>query len=199
MIKKTIMRDGSQGRTTIAIIAAAIVEWKDSKGWSRETVAEAVISHFYDLQPKGLPGISFSLTGAGDEYQRMHVNANKLFRWLDDLTKENNLLPANFAAFLLGAMPVELRTKTVNIILASSGIDMSAKPITPVPPTRPLDILENVLAESAEAAKSLAALVDGIEPGELEHAQHTLTMGIAAMQNAKRVIESQLIGSKQHG
>lgn len=192
MNSNQFMRGDSQGRTTIAIIAAAIVEWKDSKGWSRETVADAIIRHFYNLQPKGLPGISFNLNSSDDEYQRMHVNANKLFRWLDDITKDGNL-PANLAVYLLGALPVELRTKTINTLLLTGGIDMSAKPIVQADPARPLDMLESVLAESAEAAKALAALVDGVDPGELEHAQHTLSMALIAMQSAKRVIDAQLV------
>ncbi len=194
MIVKSIMRDSYHERTLIAIIAAAIVEWKDSKGWSRETVADKIISHFYDLQPKGLPGISFNLNSSGDEYQRMHVNANKLFRWLDEITKDGTL-PSNMCVYLLGALPVDLRTKTVNNLMALGGINMTAKPVLHADPDHPLEMLENVLTESAEATKALAALVDGVDPGELEHAQHTLSMAIAAMQSAKRVIDAQLMGA----
>ncbi|WP_025873031.1 toxin YdaT family protein [Methylobacillus glycogenes] len=180
----------------IAVLAAAIAEWKNAQGWSRETVANEVVKHFHDRHPNGLPGLEFQIETAGDEYTRLHSNANKLFRWLDDFTKESNLLHVNLVPYLLGALPMELRTKTINTFLTMGSISMSAKPVAYVHPTKPLEMLEVVLADTAEASKAIAALVDGVDPGELEHAQHTLTLAIHSLQSSKAVIDCLLSGKQ---
>lgn len=190
------MRDNFHGQTMVAVLAAAVAEWKNSQGLSRETVTDAVSKHFHAHHPKGLQGVEFQMTGSGDEYTRMHSNANKLFRWLDDLTKEGNLLPVNLVPYLLGALPMQLRTKTINTLLSMGSISMSAKPVGYVHPTKPLEMLEVVLTDTAEVSKALAALVDGIDPGELEHAQQTLTLAINSLQSSKAVIDCLLSGKQ---
>jgi len=194
------MRDKSQ-RTLIAIIADAIVEWKDRSGWSRETVADNIIenyfSHFPDAASRpdmGLPGIAFLPPKHGDTYTRMHSNANKLFRWLDELTKDKGLLPANFIPVLISSLPGDLRLKTVNAILSMYAINMTAKPMASGKHQDTLAMLEATLQDTSEASKSIAALLDGIDPGELEHALHMLTNAISTLNAGKHFVESLMIG-----
>lgn len=196
MSQQMSLRDSSHSRTVVAALAAAMTDWKDSNAWSRESVADIVAGHFHDHHPNGLQGLVFQRRGSGDEYTRMHSNANKLFRWLDEVTKDTNLVPVNLLPYLLGAMPMQLRTKTINNILTLGGINMSAKPVDYVHPTKPLEMLEQVLSDSSEAAKALAALVDGVDPGELEHAQQTLTLALSSLQSAKDVIDCLLSGKQ---
>lgn len=41
----------------------------------------------------------------------MKVNADRVFRWLDDGTKDTNLVPANFVPSILAALPTDLKVR----------------------------------------------------------------------------------------
>jgi len=186
-----IMRDSSHKRTVIAILAEAVVEWKDKNNWSRETVADAIVAHHVKNCSHQVAGVRFDLVGTGDEYRRMHTNANKLFRWLDEITKDNNLLPANFITSIIGAMPLDLRLRVINEIIAPLGL--SAGPMVWIEPIRPLDLLKNILIQGGETSNAVAALVDGVDPGELEAAQQAIIDSISTLQHAKGVVETMIM------
>lgn len=177
--------------TWISIIASAVNQWKRENDWSRETVADQIVASHVNNSSHLVTGINFELPGHGDEYRRQHTNANKIFRWLDELTKDTNLLPANFIKSILKAMPMKHRVKTVNALLVD--LDLVARPIMQVEDSDPLAMLRSMLHDTSEVNSAFANLVDGIEPGELESALETSINAIATLQKAQSAIESKLM------
>jgi len=179
-----------QQGTLISIIAGAVNQWKRQNDWSRETVADQIVQSHVNNSSHLVTGITFEMHG-GDEYRRQHTNANKIFRWLDELTKDTNLLPANFIKSILKALPMPLRLKTVNTALLD--LELTAKPIVYGTPTAPLEMLRQILQETSEATNAYAQLVDGIDPGELELALETSASAIATLTEAKATIQKMLM------
>jgi hypothetical protein len=191
MARPAVTRNSShENQTWIAILAAAINQWKRENDWSRETVADQVVQAHVNNSSHLVTGITFDLKGSGDEFRRQHTNANKLFRWLDDLTKDNNLLPANFIRSILQALPMPIRQRTVNALLADIGL--TARPVVTAEPMQPLDMLRHIMQETADVTAAYADLVDGIEPGELQQALEATISSIAALTRAKGVIQTMM-------
>lgn len=191
MARPPVTRNSShENQTWIAILAAAINQWKRENDWSRETVADQVVQAHVNNSSHLVTGITFDLKGSGDEFRRQHTNANKLFRWLDDLTKDNNLLPANFIRSILQALPMPIRQRTVNALLADIGL--TARPVVTAEPMQPLDMLRHIMQETADVTAAYADLVDGIEPGELQQALEATISSIAALTRAKGVIQTMM-------
>lgn len=191
MARQPVTRNGShENQTWIAILAAAINQWKRENDWSRETVADQVVQAHVNNSSHLLTGITFDLKGSGDEFRRQHTNANKLFRWLDDFTKDNNLLPANFIGSILQALPMPIRQRTVNVLLADLGL--TARPVVTAEPMQPLDMLRHIMQETSDVTAAYADLVDGIDPGELNQALEATISSIAALTRAKGVIQTMM-------
>jgi hypothetical protein len=95
-----VMRDSSH--TVIAGVRIAVNTWRKREGWSRETVVTRIVGQYEKLGGPELTGIVFN-PETQDSYDRAHVNADRVYRWLDDESKDLNLLPANFLPFVLAA------------------------------------------------------------------------------------------------
>lgn len=184
-----------QQGTLISVLVNAVNQWKRQNDWSRETVADQIVQSHVNNSSHLVTGITFEMTG-NDEYRRQHTNANKIFRWLDELTKDNNLLPANFIKSILKALPMPLRLKTVNTLLLD--LELTAKPIVYGTKVEPLEMLRQILQETSEVTNAYAQLVDGIDPGELELALETSANAIATLTEAKVVIQNMLM-ERQNG
>lgn len=185
------MRGNSHNETWIAILGNAVNQWKRQNDWSRETVADQIVQSHVKNSSHLVTGINFETQGNGDEYRRQHSNANKIFRWLDEITKDNNLLPTNFIKSILASMPMDLRLKTVNAMLIDLGL--TAKPIPQAEYIDPLELLRQILHKTSEVSSAYAQLVDGIDPGELELALETSVSSIATLTEAKSVIQKMLL------
>lgn len=183
------MRNKSHSTTVIAKLVNSIQEWKHQAGMtSREAVADAIVQTHQFHGFNDATGIKFDYQ-SGDEYQRMHTNANRIYRWLDELTKDTNLLPANFIPSILLAMPIDIRLKTVNRLL--DGLELTAQPLQQVDEhEQPLDLLRHILKETGDVSNAYADLVDGIDPGELEQALEASNSAINALTLARDQIQS---------
>jgi len=194
MAGNQVMRHSShRAETWIGILADAVNQWKRENDWSRETVTDEIVQTHVKNSSHLVTGITFDLKGSGDEFRRQHTNANKLFRWLDDFTKDNNLLPANFIKSILQALPMNLRQRTVNTLLAD--LDLTARPVVHAEPMRPLDMLRHIMQETSDVTAAYADLVDGIDPGELEQALEATISSIAALTRNKRVLQAMMEGN----
>ncbi|HEY9210369.1 MAG TPA: hypothetical protein VIO56_03070 [Methylotenera sp.] len=191
MSNHKIMRDSSHPADTwIAIIGNAVNNWKRQNDWSRETVAEQIVQTHVNNNSHLATGIGFDTEGSGDQYRRQHTNANKIFRWLDEITKDNNLLPANFIKTILAALPMGLRLKTVNALLID--LDITANPINKTVVIDPLDMLKHILHETSDVNNAYAQLLDGVGPGELELALENTISAIAALEQARSSLQQRL-------
>lgn len=110
-------------KTAISLLRDAISAWRRSFNWSRETVTEEIVIAHERIGGNCTTGIVFDASRADrDETDRRKVNADRVFRWLDDESKDTNLLPTNFLPSILAALPAERRIEVVNAILAPCGL-----------------------------------------------------------------------------
>ena len=119
------MRDVSH-KTWIAIVLDHVNAWRKANGWSRETVVQMIVEAHDRLNGQVVTGIKFEPHTA-DTFERWKVNADRVFRWLDDSSKDTNLLPTNFIPSILSAMPMDVRLHCMDDLLR--GVGIAARPI----------------------------------------------------------------------
>ena len=177
--------------TWIATIRDAVEVWRKQNGWSRETAAQMIVEAHEREGLHRVTGIVFD-PHTRDAYERMKVNADRIFRWLDDATKDNNLLCANFVPSILAALPADLRMHLVDDLLRGHG--MACRMVVTESGDTPIGMLRAMMIESSEAQQAVAALLDGEDPGELEHAQRQIAEAMEVLRNAQDMVESMMSG-----
>ena len=179
------MRDVSH--TMIATVRGAIQVWRRREGWSRETVTHEVVKKFNALGGDNLTGIRFD-PETTDIVERQKVMADRLFRWLDDESKDANLLPANFLPYLLAALPLDLRIECADSLLCMAGLTVRICP-QGIESTVS-SALANMAKEVGEGVAAMANLVTDATPALLAEAQKQITEAHAACAAALEVVES---------
>jgi hypothetical protein len=179
----------THARTPIAIIRDHVEAWRRDNRWSRETVADQMVQVHERLGHDRLSGIHFD-PPTRDAFERQRVNADRIFRWLDDATKDRNLLPINFLWSILAALPEDLRLALANALLepveliaaqtmgmdpAEAGADQSAVVVMH---------FREVVTTAAAAEVAMSQLLDGVDRGEPEAAKVKLSRLAAAGQRA---------------
>lgn len=189
MKSSAIMQPESHKSTWIAILRDAVEAWRKQNDWSRETAAQMIVETHERAGLDRVTGIRFD-PHTRDTYARMKVNADRIFRWLDDVTKDNNLLCANFIPSILLALPEQARMHATNRMLMNLG--MGCRSLGTNIQFSPLELLQAMIKETAEASSAVAALVDGIDPGELEEANKQLSDAIEACARARDTVETMM-------
>lgn len=186
------MRDTSH-KTWIAIVLDHVNSWRKANGWSREAVVQEIVEAHQRAAGPAVTGIRFE-PHTSDVFERAKVNADRVFRWLDDSSKDNNLLPANFIPSILAAMPVEVRQHCLDDMLR--GVGIAARPLDTAEDGSmdAVGLLRSMIAENGDAQRAVAALLDGATRDELIDAQRELAESVTATQAALVAIESALSG-----
>jgi hypothetical protein len=120
----------------------------------------------------------------------MRVNADRVFRWLDDHTKDRNLLTANLLWSVIAALPTDRRILLVNDLMHPLGLRVSAVLDDDSEPTAD-EIAEgfrHIVTHTAEATIAAAQLLDGIDPGEAEHAEAKLGLASTAIKRMRGML-----------
>lgn len=174
-------------KTLIGILLAHVNDWRKREAWSRETVVQAIVEAHERSNGPAITEIHFE-SGHTDHFQRMKNNADRVFRWLDDQTKDNNLLPANFMPSILAAMPQDIRCACANEMLLQAGMGVHCLEGE----SAEIDVvrmLQSVLKEGGEAQQAITSLLDGATREELLFAQREVSEAIEALQRARTQIE----------
>lgn len=180
--------------TAIALVREAVEDWRRANGWSRETTAQMIVEAHKRIGGQESTGIVFD-PPTRDTFERMRVNADRVFRWFDDTTKDRNLLPLGFLASVLAALPMARRLALADKLLAPA--DIASREIEPADDdeiaagdeTRTVTMhFQAVLRHSSDAQVDMAQLLDGIDPREPERASRSLTRARAAMGAALRLL-----------
>lgn len=176
--------------TWIATLRGCVEEWRRENGWSRESVADMIVQAHERIGGPRATGIVFD-PPTRDTFERMRVNADRIFRWLDDVTKDRNHLPANFIPSILAALPEGLRLHALDEMVRPFGIacrtvggESSIEAIGP--------LFRSMLMEGAQAEVAAADLLDGASPEELRIAQREIAEDIAARNRMLEAVESAL-------
>jgi len=184
------MRNGSQ-KTLIGLVREHVNACRKALGWSREAVADVIVEAHERIGGPAATGIRFE-PKTTDTFERAKVNADRIFRWLDDDSKDTNLLPANFLPSILAGLPVEERIALLNDILAPVGLTvrrMNDGAGLTLPAARHL---VQIAKESAEAQCSMAELIDGATLAELQRAERELAEAERVYQRAREDVSAQL-------
>ncbi|MCP5245715.1 MAG: hypothetical protein H6937_07130 [Burkholderiales bacterium] len=166
-------------KTWVAIISDHVDAWRRSTGMSRESVAEIIISEYQLINKSRLPGIKdFSNDKTHDidsNFEARRVNADRIFRWLDDRTKDSTLLPTNFIPSVLCAMPDEYRVRCVNELFMQIGY--CAKVLNRNSSNQEetaLNHLQRIIKERGEAELAVSMLITGENLDDLVNAEQQL-------------------------
>jgi hypothetical protein len=182
-----VMRDSSH--TVITGLRIAVNAWRKREGWSRETVVAHIVGQYEKLGGPALTGIVFN-PETRDTYDRAHVNADRVYRWLDDETKDGNLLPANFLPFVLAALPVDLRLQAVDTLLAGTGLHVDVS-VGPEGDTSMPQYLRCISKECGEAAAAVADLLGrGENDATLAAAEKEIAEAVGALESTRSAIQA---------
>lgn len=183
------MRHGSH--TFIGHLRDAIEAWRKANGWSRETVVQAIVEAHEQIGGPSGTGIVFD-PPTRDTFERAKVNADRVFRWLDDVTKDGNTCPANFLPSILAALPLDRRIGLLNHWLLPVDVACRPLPTSATPADTTVAVFQHLIREAADAQAAMAPLIDGIAPGELKDAHTELCQALIATQRAIDLTERKL-------
>jgi hypothetical protein len=178
-------------RTLIGIIRDHVTAWRKAKSWSRESVVAEIVGAHERIGGPDLTGIRFE-PQTRDTYDRMKVNADRVFRWLDDETKDSNLLPPNFLQSLLAAMPPDVLISCVADLLRPLGLVPQPIGCAADGSLNAAVMLRGVMKEGGEAEQALLQLVAGPNTSALLSARKELTESIRAQEEALSAVDAQL-------
>lgn len=180
----------SSQESPIACLARYVSTWKKREGLSNATVADEIVNAHYQIQGHIRTGIVFE-PNSSDEYNRMKANAARIFRWLDDVSEESNLLSLNFYPSIVAALPADLRVSYLNELHAPLGLCM-----TGLTPAEEGDInlttLAKMIKEDSDAHQAVAAAIDSGCVNTLSKADKEIGEAIEVKTQARKVIASKL-------
>ncbi len=190
MKTKSVMQINSHdNKTLIAILLSYVEEWRKSQNWSRATAAQVIVEAHTEIGGQILTGIYFN--EHPDVYTRQTNNSDRVFRWLDDSTKDNNLLPANFILSILTALPMDFRIRFLNDVL--SAVSVSCRPLTATSACLAAnEMLKSIIKENNEAEMAIVDLIDGATKAELLKASKEVSDVIVVATDAYNRIENAL-------
>lgn len=178
-----------KSHTLIASVREAVNAWRKREGWSREAVAQEIVDRYEQHHGQEVTGLRFDPT-TRDIFERAKVNADRIFRWLDDETKDNNLLPVNILPYILQTLPMDLRIPCANEILCPA--ELTVRVANEEDDANLAMVLQHMAKESGEAVAAMAALLDGATPEELKNALKEVTEAHAATQEALGLVQAKL-------
>lgn len=172
-------------KTPISLIRDAVEAWRKQAGWSRETAAQYIVEAHEAIGGPAVSGIVFD-PPTGDAFERAKVNADRVFRWFDDTTKDRNLLPLNMIWSVLFALPEDRRLLLVNELLAPVGMSASydQEEASEASVSNVALHFCAIVTDSASATVAMSKMLDGIDPGEPEQAQKRLSIAASSIQRA---------------
>ncbi len=183
------MRNKSQKETLISSLLKYVNLWRKSMSWSRETVVQMIVEAHERIDGPAVTDIRFDGTHP-DAFMRQKTHADRVFRWLDDSTKDTNLLPANFLPSILAAMPANIRIQCVNELFQCADITVRAIEAMSAGTEDFSVLLPSLLKESGEANVAVANLLDGATVDELAKARKELTESINMQKAVLDIVEA---------
>lgn len=181
----------NQSHTLIATVRSAVTARKQEMNWSRESVVQEIVEAHERIGGPATTGIVFDPV-TKDTFARGKVNADRVSRWLDDETKDNNFLPANFLPSILAALPMDLRLQCLGEILRPLGVEVRSSAAADGTTFDGHLHCGAIIKESSEAARALLAVVPGASMETLESARKEVQDAHEATGVALRAIDSKM-------
>lgn len=146
--------------TLIDTVRTAVEEWRKREGWSRASVAHEIVVKHEEIEGPLVTGIVFD-PNTKDTYERQRINGERIFRWLDNVTKDTNLLPVNFLPSILAALPSDLQLQVLGVLVRPLGLEVSSSENAAAPAFDPLAHASSIIKEGAEAAQAVLKVCAG--------------------------------------
>lgn len=159
-------------RSPIAAIKAALTEWRNTHGWSRETVVDEVVAAHKRIGAERRTGVQFS--DHHDPATRQKTNADRVYRWLDDDDNDRNLLSVNMLPSVLAGMPADVALATLNEILAPAGFVARPVGAASTDDVNAHELVQEIMRVNHRTEAAAGDLLDGIDPGELPRLHNSL-------------------------
>ncbi|SAK65723.1 hypothetical protein AWB80_03098 [Caballeronia pedi] len=177
-------------KTRIAVIRDHVAAWRKEQGWSREAAAMAIVDAHERIGGAAVTGITFE--SSGDAFTTAKKNADRIWRWLDDESKDNNLMPANFENSILAAFPMERRVDVLNEILSQIDCVARARHQKSSADLNVQHVMQVIVRTNHRTESDAADLLDGIDPGELPRLHSSLAHDIREKQQVMRAVEAEI-------
>ncbi|WP_059286199.1 hypothetical protein [Aquitalea magnusonii] len=157
-----------------------------------EVVANEIVQRYYQQGLDVVWLVDFHRHEPGGDVVRvMKTNCERITRWLDDQTKDTNLMSANFVPMLLQVMPPDLRLQVLVEAFTPLGIDVSLRMADEVTDSHAA-LMSALAKESGEGMAAFALLADRCTHDELTRALVEIEEGAAAHQDAAVFIRQRL-------
>lgn len=185
----------NESHTNISVIKYQFEAWRKVNAFSRETAVQMVVETHERLGFDIDSGIRFD-PNTRDTFERMKVNADRVYRWLDDVTTDKNLLPTNFITSIIATLPTEYGTPCLNEMFRKIGYEV--RPINQIN-VENLNVNHHlclILKEGSEAFQSVAELSNSTDSHSLVKAEKELSEAIESMSNFKRLVTSAITRAK---
>lgn len=178
-------------KSPISSLLEVIDGWRKAGSKSRETAAEEIVCAHEQIDGPARTGVFFE-PRTTDVFKRMHTNAAKFFRWMDDESKDTNLLSANMLPSVLAALPDDMRIHWLNDYLRPLGllvrsIDQSQGAMPDMS-----RLLCDVLKEGGEGTQALAEAAANPSPANVARAVKELADAERSTHDARVQLESAL-------
>lgn len=180
------MRTESQ-KTKLAILMEYVDRWRIRAG-SREAVAMAIVEAHTGAGFNTRAKLQFDTQG--DAFTLAKNAADRIFRWLDDKTKDGNFMPVNFEDSILLAMPEDLRLGYINAWLRNFGMQAKGLHAGECDGSDLSRYLPSMIKEGSEAKLALTSISDNSSISELDAADQEHAEAIEAFRKSQAAIRA---------
>lgn len=174
--------------TSISILKNHVEKWRKQNEYSRETAASYIVEAHEALGFDISTGIRFD-PHIKDAYERMKVNSARIYRWLDDVTTDKNLLPANFMISVLAALPLDVRVACVSEMFCCVGVVASASEAAIDEELEVNRHLPGMMKETHEALQAVVQLSSGVDEKSLLNAHQEVGEAIHTMSRFQKLVK----------
>lgn len=179
-------------KTLIGVLRDAVHAWRQRERWSMESVTDEIVRQYYQhgLDVVWLIDFHRHVEG-GDAMRVIKTNCDRISRWLDDQTKDTNLMSANFVPMLMQVLPADLRLQVMVEAFSPLGIDVSLR--MPDEVTDSHAALMSALAkESGEGMAAFALIAERASHDDLTRVLIEMEESAAAHQEAIAYVRQRL-------
>ena len=185
------MKTKSHGKriSTVALTARIVEQFRTDSSITRISMGPVFFDGYSQAGGFSATGIRLESDKA-DVHEWARINSQRFYRWLDDLTKDNNLLPSNMLPSVLMSVSMPYRIEWADEFLRPLGLACHQLATE----VKPIDVcgLQNLIKEASEAQQSILSLLDGATRNELQAALREVTELQAVVDQLRNSIESQI-------
>lgn len=178
-------------KTVLGVARDALHAYRMRRGLTNGGLAIDLVDFYRQGGWRGVWPIEFQ--ESRDAGRDAATNSERIWRWLDDQTKETNLLPVNLLPVLLAYLPMDLRLRCVSEMLLPLGLSVSIAHTTETQATHAA-LMAGMAKEAGEGVAAFAELAEALTPEQLMRAKVEIEEGIESKRRALDFVTKRLAG-----